>query len=320
MGWEKDGRYYTRSSRVDGRVVREYVGSGELPVLSARLDAIHRGQRQEERQQERQQGQALQAEDKELRAYCQAVETVLRAVLTGAGYHQHARGTWRKRRGAQKMDRQNMETLKAVQEERARRKAITEQAKAPGTEIAAPKDIVPATREERQDLTMNVINGKDARVEAALACIEQYPLEVQLAWGNPKNPCLDMVAPSPGMQAATVIRAVIEKEYDFKLTQVAGDNPTPLEKMLAERIVSLRLLLTHWERTYEAKLSATMSLALCSHHQKRIERTEKRYVSAIKSLAQVRRLQLPIQVQVNIAEKQINLAGGNPSLSGERSA
>lgn len=28
MGWDKDGRYYTRSKRVNGRVAREYVGGG----------------------------------------------------------------------------------------------------------------------------------------------------------------------------------------------------------------------------------------------------------------------------------------------------
>jgi hypothetical protein len=34
MGWDK-GRYFTRSRKVNGRVVREYVGTGEVAELIA---------------------------------------------------------------------------------------------------------------------------------------------------------------------------------------------------------------------------------------------------------------------------------------------
>jgi len=52
VGWEarKKGtrRYYTRSRREDGRVVREYIGGGVLGRLAAQLDEIERRQREEE--------------------------------------------------------------------------------------------------------------------------------------------------------------------------------------------------------------------------------------------------------------------------------
>jgi hypothetical protein len=51
-----------------------------------------------------------------------------------------------------------------------------------------------------------------------------------------------------------------------------------------------------------------MTLDLAAHYQACIDRAHKRYLSAIKALAVVRRLALPV-LQVNIAKKQVNVAG-----------
>ena len=47
MGWER-GRYYTRSRKENGRVVREYMGGGRAGELVAQLDALDRDRRQTE--------------------------------------------------------------------------------------------------------------------------------------------------------------------------------------------------------------------------------------------------------------------------------
>ena len=49
-----------------------------------------------------------------------------------------------------------------------------------------------------------------------------------------------------------------------------------------------------------------LGLQWAEFYQRRIDRAQKRFLSAIKALALVRRLQLPA-VQVNIGEKQMNI-------------
>jgi hypothetical protein len=50
-------------------------------------------------------------------------------------------------------------------------------------------------------------------------------------------------------------------------------------------------------------------MARGEYYQRRMDRAHAHYLSAIKALAQVRKLALPA-LQVNIAKKQVNVAGG----------
>jgi hypothetical protein len=98
---ERGGLYYTRSRKVGGRVEREYIGGGVLGELAARMDALERQQREEEAaawKKERERMEALEAPVEEL---CEAAELLAKATLVAAGYHQHKRGEWRKRRANQ---------------------------------------------------------------------------------------------------------------------------------------------------------------------------------------------------------------------------
>jgi hypothetical protein len=97
MAWDT-GRYYTRSKKVNGRVVREYVGTGRVAELAVRLDAIERKKRETERAEVRALRAELDALDAPLNALNDLAELVARAALTAAGFRQHKRGEWRKRR------------------------------------------------------------------------------------------------------------------------------------------------------------------------------------------------------------------------------
>ncbi len=98
MGWDK-GRYYTRSKKVNGRVQREYVGTGRVAELAAELDALERDERQLKAQDVRDEKGELAALDADLQALTETTDRLARAALLAAGYHQHKRGEWRRRRG-----------------------------------------------------------------------------------------------------------------------------------------------------------------------------------------------------------------------------
>ena len=94
----RNGRTYIyRSVRRGGKVTSEYGGSGECARLIGQMEAIER----DEREYQRWTGQE---ERRELDELDDALDKMLnkrkppRDTLTAAGYHQHHRGKWRKRR------------------------------------------------------------------------------------------------------------------------------------------------------------------------------------------------------------------------------
>jgi hypothetical protein len=100
MAWERG--YYYRVRRENGRVVREYMGRGRPAELMADLDAL---EREKGRQEARLDAEALRKEkakldalDADIEALIEATDVLAHAALVAAGYHQHKRGEWRKRR------------------------------------------------------------------------------------------------------------------------------------------------------------------------------------------------------------------------------
>jgi hypothetical protein len=102
MGWEarpRGGRYYTRSRKVGGRVVREYVGGGLAGELAARQDERERDARLEEAGMVRRQRARVAEAGVPLDELCDLSDLMVRAALLAAGYRRHHRGEWRRRRG-----------------------------------------------------------------------------------------------------------------------------------------------------------------------------------------------------------------------------
>jgi hypothetical protein len=95
--------------------------------------------------------------------------------------------------------------------------------------------------------------------------------------------------------------------YDRKcaaLTQaLAGPQPCPLERLLVERIVTCWLHLYSAEALY-AQHRQELSLRQAEFYEQRLGKAQARYLAAIRTLAQVRRLGVPA-VQVNIGQQQV---------------
>lgn len=81
-----------------GRVIREYVGTGEVAELIARGDALDRRRREEEARLWREERERLDALDAGAGELDDLAELLARASFLAAGYRQHERGEWRKPR------------------------------------------------------------------------------------------------------------------------------------------------------------------------------------------------------------------------------
>ena len=107
MAWEtreRGGLYYTRSKKVNGRVVREYIGAGEVALLIARMDTEEREVRKARFAERAQFRNELDRIAMRVSEEYDRTEQVLRHSLEQAGYYRHKRGEWRKRRGAKRED------------------------------------------------------------------------------------------------------------------------------------------------------------------------------------------------------------------------
>jgi hypothetical protein len=95
----RDGRpYLYRSVPRNGRVASEYRGSGEDARLIEALESMERDEKDAKRREERNERKALDDLDRALEELARPAQALARDALTAAGYHQHDRGQWRRRR------------------------------------------------------------------------------------------------------------------------------------------------------------------------------------------------------------------------------
>ncbi|MFL5762235.1 MAG: hypothetical protein ACJ789_21250 [Thermomicrobiales bacterium] len=106
-----------------------------------------------------------------------------------------------------------------------------------------------------------------------------------------------------------VVREAISRKLSQLRRDLAGPEPFALERLLVDRVVAGWFALTYAETQYHQRLRNGLDWAESENHQRQIDRAQRRYLAAIRTLATVRRLLVPT-LQVNIAEeiKQLNVA------------
>jgi hypothetical protein len=94
-----------------------------------------------------------------------------------------------------------------------------------------------------------------------------------------------------------VQREALERKLEQMRDELSGQNPQPLERLLIERVV-LCWLHSHYA-DLQYGLAASISTSERSDYlQRQLDRAQRRYLAAIRCLANVRRLALPIKVDV----------------------
>jgi hypothetical protein len=99
------------------------------------------------------------------------------------------------------------------------------------------------------------------------------------------------------------MREAMLKKLAAMRAELAGPNPTPLELQIVERIV------LSWLAVHDAELQASDAEDHVDYWQRRIDHAHKRHLSAIKALATIRKLALPVLIgQLNVSQRQVNTA------------
>lgn len=105
-----------------------------------------------------------------------------------------------------------------------------------------------------------------------------------------------------------VVSEVLEAREAALSAEIAGPNPSILERLLADQVILCWQHLRYLEIGYSRPQSRTFREG--EYFERCIDRAQKRYLNAIKTLAQIRKLGLPA-LQVNIAAeggRQVNIS------------
>jgi hypothetical protein len=316
MGWERrerGGTYYTRSRREGGRVVRQYIGAGEVAGAIAWFDAHDRDEAELARWHARTKEQERLKLEACVMTFCLSAEAVAAQAMEAAGYHRHQRGKWRKRR---------MTT--AVTQSQDKQNQATQSVLIPGMEsdIQIKSSNQTQHKTQTQQQKDEELIERAQKVERAQKGRKVPRAEIRWALDRMKNPPVSNLPHLAGLLIAqqlapdsVVAQECMRRDIEAVSRQAAGPHPSPLESLLADAVGLSWAYLQYAEATQNGLVGSGAPMDRVLLHCRRTESAQKRYLSAIKTLAQVRRYAIPvIQVnvgdqQLNIGEKQLNLAG-----------
>ncbi len=222
-----------------------------------------------------------QEQDRRLDAWDRAVEQLARAVLALAGYRRHHRGQWR-----HTMD----PTTLATQPQ-------------PSRHPLSPEVLAIQARIPQGDLCLT-----SAEARKMIQAVPEFAKLRQ----TPAGDLLDCLVRRyyPNVLEQELVRHQVEQVR----LDLAGPTPTHLEALLAERAAVCWLACNVYERAAESVQD--LKLADGMYRQRKIDGAHRRFLSAIKTLATVRKLQLP-DLKILVDQRAIH-RGRHPSAPGDR--
>ncbi len=175
--------------------------------------------------------------------------------------------------------------------------------------VSPKRRIADDSRSELVALVRRANRGDEQAEQRVVCLLKEVPALKDLmdAWGNmaeqAESALVDLASGDDKL-----LHESVRRQIRALRSEIAGPAPTPLERLLAERVALCWFQATCADSYYARKVQAGVSFAEGDYLQRVQDRTHRRYLQSIKALAQVRRLLIP-PVQVNIADQQVNVSG-----------
>jgi hypothetical protein len=123
-------------------------------------------------------------------------------------------------------------------------------------------------------------------------------------YGDPATWLKRTLADVIGKKDLAIHEAIVMR-LDQLRRDLEGAQPTPIETVLAERAALCWFIVHLYETSYMQAENMTINQA--ESRQRRIDAAHRRFLTAVATLARVRKLALP-SLQVNIGANQINMS------------
>jgi hypothetical protein len=253
--------------REDGKVRTLYAGSGEIALDIDLEQQIERQERSKKRHRAAAKRRRAQGRLDDLETMVINFSAAVDAVVQAAGYHRWRRHQWRRRRAMKTTPRQADAWNAQPEEQREAKQA----------ETVALMDRCKAGGLSDKELA----RFRSLLVESGLA-------EQMGAFGEALK--TDLARQYNPSQLGT---SIFYAWFDGMFADIAGPNPTPLERLLSFRIVCTWTVANLFER--QALDSADSGL------NRRADRAHRRFLSSVKTLSDIRRLPSPtLNILVNV--------------------
>ena len=151
-------------------------------------------------------------------------------------------------------------------------------------------------------------NGDADAMPALCRLLDHVPAIREAIGGALERTVEHSIIKSLGGGDNVVFREALSRKLAALREELEGASPSPTERLLVDRIVACWLQVQQADLLYAQ--AGSCSFAQANFHLKRQDRAHRRFLSAMRTLATVRKLALPT-LQVNIGGNRVNVANAD---------